>query len=310
VPLLAPSITSAGRVQVTLPGDLVYNTDPTAKIHQLEGWWDTVAPEPAMQSIGAPGSVAAGPWVERERYVTISGYNIGVDPWAMRRLLLAGFPPDTDVPVVVTYPDGFAEQMWLRPYDKLGLEPKGQQLRFQLPLVALDPWKYTAQAVAGTMGVFTGDAWFRSYVLDTAPSPDQAYRTYSLDVTPNPDRGYRQHIQAQDPNAAAPALLLTSDGDVGSRRVTVEVTGPLTQGDWHMVNELTGDQLFADLGLVAGQTVVFDCFNQRATLNGTSVDSLVFGDYLSFEPGANTYRLVAGNQSAGFATVTAFAAYK
>ena len=93
-------------------------------------------------------------------------------------------------------------------------------------------------------------------------------------------------------------------------RVTVTVTGPLDEGDWFLLHENTGQRLWVDLSLTADQTVEFDCYQQTATLNGNAIDTNVFGDFLTLEPGENTYRLVTGTDSAGSATVEAQPAYQ
>lgn len=138
--------------------------------------------------------------------------------------------------------------------------------------------------------------WGRVYAVDTVPTPDLFYRTYE---------------QAQDASDFPPAVVLTSAGDTTSRRLTVSVTGPVTLGDWHLLNEATGARLWVDLSLLSSQTVVFDCLRQTAELNGADITNLVFGDFLTLEPGSNTYRLVSGTESAGFAQITdALAAYR
>ncbi len=121
---------------------------------------------------------------------------------------------------------------------------------------------------------------------------------------------YALTFETDTTDGLSQAAVLTSPGDVVSRRLTIEVTGPLDQGDWFLLNEDTGDRLWADVALTASQTITFDCYQQHATLNGSDIDADVFGDYLTLEPGTNTYRLVTGTDSAGFATVSAQPAYQ
>jgi hypothetical protein len=156
-------------------------------------------------------------------------------------------------------------------------------------------------------GNYTGNVYTDAWTLKAQAQP---YVAFTLDTVPTPDDWDLLFTQAAPSSAFPEFVLLTSNGDTTSRRVTIEVTGPLTQGDWWVTNEATGDQLWADLSLQSTQTVVFDCFNQTATLNGADISDLVFGDFLTLEPGAgNVFRLVSGVQSAGFATIVALPAY-
>jgi hypothetical protein len=305
--MTGPSISIAGLVSNAGNGD----------IHMtLDGWYAVAKPNAEIVLSGAgPGGIAVGPWDPTEAYYTLRGWVYDTNRAnliALRRTLLAALPAQTDNSLVVLgNAEDFDLQAFVRLYDKPDIDFEGNALKFTLPLVALDPLRYSLNGLTGVMGVFTGSDWYSTFVLDTAPTPDDGYSTFVLDTAPTPDDAYSIFQQAQSTSPYPQSVSLTSAGDVVSRRVTIEVTGPLTAGDWHIMHEQTGDELWADVSLIDGQSVVFDCYEQTATLEGTSVDSLVFGSFLSLRPGVNTYRLVSGTQSNGYATITeALEAYR
>lgn len=256
---------------------------------------------------GAAGAVAIGPWDDSEAYYTLSG-RIGNVPQSdlltYRKQLLDALPATADSPIIVADYDGVPRAVYVRLYDKPDITFRGNEMRFSFPLVGLDPLKYGITGLTGTMGVFTGDEWYQTFTYDTAPTPDDAYQTFLLDTAPTPDDAYFLFQQVVASGPFPPAVVLVNAGDAVSRRIVFEVTGPLSQGDWKLINETTGDEMWVDVDLIPGQSVILDCYTQTATMDGASVDNLVFGDWLTFQPGSNTYRLVAGEQSEGFADIT------
>jgi hypothetical protein len=297
MPLIIDSPAAVGALLVEI-GNLEFNRDRLWKVHTLDGWWDTVGTDAQMVPSGGVGAVAVGPWLPKERYLTVAGHVLGMDPFEVRRLLLAEF--GTDASVTVTYPDGSTERIFVRPFDSFSLVPKGQQLRFALPLVALDPWKYAADPLSGDVGVFTGQRWHRELTEGTEwywplTSGTEWHATFEQDV---PDGPY------------PPSVTLTSGGDATSQRLVATVTGPLTAGDWWLMNETTGERLWVEVSIVADQELVLDMRARTARLNGATVDHLVYGDWLSLVPGANTYRLVSGTASDAHASFSALPAYQ
>jgi hypothetical protein len=263
---------------------------------------------------GAAGAVAIGPWDDSEAYYTLTGRIFAssqADLLTYRMQLLDALPATTDSPVIVGDYDGVDRAVYVRLYDRPDITIRGNDLRFSFPLVGLDPLKYGITGEGGTMGVFIGDEFYQSFTYDAAPTPDDAYLPFTLDTAPTPDDAYFVFTQVVASGPFPPAVVLNSTGDAVSRRLTIVATGPLTQGDWKLINERTGNELWADVELVAGQSVVFDNYTQTATMEGSNIDNLVFGDWLTFEPGFNTYRLVAGEESEGFADITeALPAYR
>jgi hypothetical protein len=283
----------------------------------LDGWYSTSAIRSNLAaSTSGGGSTPTGPWDHAEAYYTLRGvyHSDTADRGAlnsMRRAIIAALPANRDTALQVLDDQDLDLTAFVRLYDKPDIEIDGPNLRFTLPLVAPDPLKYgdnlIGGMVSGDFGVFTGSQWFETFQLNTVPNPDRWWGDFTLDTAPTPDRGYSVFTQAQSVSPFPPAVVLvapsTIDGGAISRRLMIGVTGPLTQGDWVITNETTGAEIYADLGLDGSQTVVFDSFTQTATLNGTDISNAVYGDYLSLQPGTNTFRLVSGQQSAGFATI-------
>jgi hypothetical protein len=274
-------------------------------------------PKPRSELVAsgaAAGAVAVGPWDDSEAYYTLNGRienSSQAQLLAYRMQLLDALPATVDSPIVVADYDGVSRVAYVRRYDKPDITIRGNALLFSFPLVGLDPLKYGEDGAGGVMGVFAGSTWYTTFAVDTAPTPDIYYMPFILDTAPTPDFGYMVFQQDVASSSFPPAVTLTSEGDAISRRLTFEVTGPLDQGDWHLLHEQSGKELWVDLALTSEQTVVLDNYSQTASLDGSSVDSLVFGNWLSFEPGPNTYRLVSGTQSAGFAYVlNALPAYR
>lgn len=207
---------------------------------------------------------------------------------------------------VVTSPELI---MFARRYDVAEIEMTGHIVTFSLPLVAADPWKYGAQTLTGSVGAYTGDSWYRTYQPSTDGSGAPVspwYRRYVFEA----GVWVRRYVQDQPMSARPESVTFTSDGTVVSDRVTVEVSGPLEAGDWYLVNESTGEQMSADVGLIEGQSLLFDCHTKTLTLNGTPVPELFLGDWLTLAPGTSVFRLRTGRASDGYATFTALPAFE
>lgn len=293
---------------IVLPGLPTFNAgDPAFKIMLFDGWFGAAKPRSELVEGAGPGATAVGPWDFSEAYYTLSGMIRSSDRatlMAYRRALLAAFPANTESTVVVL---GNGEDVDLlvdvRRYDAPTIDVSANNLTFTMPLVAVDPFKYGADLLSADMAAFNSSIWFQLFTIDTAPTPDEFYLAF--------DTSDDTLEMTQDTSAAAlQAAALFSPGDETSRRVDITVTGPLAAGDWLVLHETTGRHLYADLALTADQSIEFDCYRQRAYLNGDPIDQHVFGDYLTLEPGSNTYRLVTGTTSAGSATVEARPAYQ
>jgi hypothetical protein len=288
---------------IALPGLPTFNAgDPNFRITQFDGWWATAKPRSELIDSGVShGSVAVGPWDFAEAYYTLSGVirsNDRATLMGYRRALLAALPANEDSPIVVYGNDEDVDlQVEVRRYDAPTIDVVANNLTFTFPLVATDPFKYAADLLSGSMATFAGFHWFKT--LDPTDftlllDPADAALYFETDVAEGVDQ----------------AATLTSTGDIASRQLTFNVTGPLTAGEWFLLHETTGRRLWLDLSLDAGQTLFLDCYEQHAWLGASNVDEHVFGDYLTLEPGTNVYRLVTSTDTAGSAVVEARPAYQ
>lgn len=308
MPLLTGTGLSAvadGRT-IQLPGMPDFNgEDDSFKITQFDGWFDGLDPDVVwVANGGGPGSVASGPWQAKERAGVLAGRILAdrEQQETMRRLLLAAIPVgNVEVPIVCLG-NGLATdlQMFVRRSGKPDISIR-YAVQFSFPLMALDPLKYGLTPLAGTMGVWTGEDWY-------LPMVEAPAGVWSVQMTPSP---WGLALIQDVPVGPYPvSLSLESDGDVSSQRITASITGPLAAGDWYMWSETTGRQLWAEVSVSADQTLVLDSFTKTATLSGTDVSYLTYGDWLTLEPGPNTYRLAAGENSDAFCQLSALPAYE
>jgi hypothetical protein len=310
MPIIVSSTTTSGGIvgrSVRIPGLPDFNdTDRDLIVEDVGGYMDGPTPIPVLvPNGGGVGAVAVGDWAPAEDYLTVNGW-IFSDAAALagfRRVLLDAFTSATEAPLVILGNGvDIDKQMFVRLYDRRTISQVDDRLAFSLPLVAPDPYKYALEPLSGQMGVFTGQSWFRDYAL----AGTRWVRTYTL----TGGRWVRSYERRLPSGPFPTSLTLTSDGDMTSRRVTAAITGPLTAGDWWLVNEATGERLWVEVGVTADQTLVLDMRARTARLNGALMDHLVFGDWLSLAPGGNTYRLVSGTDSDAYASIEALEAYQ
>jgi hypothetical protein len=307
VPLLtgyAFEAVADGRI-IQLPGLPDFNgSDNSFRITQFDGWFDGLEPDAVwVANGGGPGAVGAGPWQAKERAGVIAG-RILADrerQETMRRLLLSAIPiGNIEVPIVCLG-NGLADdlQIFVRRSGKPDISIQST-LTFSFPLIALDPLKYGRDSLTGAMGVWTGEDWYEPMV--EAPAG-----VWSMQLAPS---WYTQMVQDVPVGPYPVSLSLNSPGDVSSQRVTATIVGPLTAGDWYLWSETTGRRLWAELAVAEGQTLILDSFAKSATLSGTDVTYLTYGDWLTLEPGPNSFRLVAGEDSEAFCQLSALPAYE
>lgn len=300
---LSPSAT-ARTVQI---GDApLFNAgDPAFTVQDIDGWDSFAAPDVVMVANGGgAGSVASGPWLPVQAAYTVSG-TVFADPGSqatVRRLIWQAFPPGQDGRIVVYGVDEPDLQAFVRLSERAEFHRSGRYMLFSLPLIAGDPYKYALTPLTGTMGVWTGEDWYLS--LTEAPAGVWSVQMVNAG-------GWSVSLVQDVPDGPYPiSLSLDSDGDTSSQRVTASITGPLDAGDWFLWSETTGAQLWADVGITADQTLILDSFSKTATLSGQDVTYLTYGDWLTLEPGSNSFRLVAGTDSDAFCALTALEAYE
>lgn len=272
---------------ITTSNGLVFNRDRRNRMGIPE-WHHTGAIEtPTSRQGGRAGVVVNATQHRKERYLTPTGYMWPgreadySDGETLRRLLIDAFPLDVASPLAITTDRTY--YIWVTPYDDFTIKWHALEgrLDFTLPLMAADPLKY-GEPVSGTVGAYAGGSYFVNLPA-TATG-------YAVSLPGNALR----FTTAEVGGAYAESATLTSTGHRTSRRVVAEVHGPLEAGDWWLVNETTGESVDVAVGLAAGQVLTLDSHAETADLNGFPVEELISGDWLSFAPGANTYRLMVG----------------
>jgi hypothetical protein len=150
---------------------LTFNSDSTTQCDIMDGWGNT----PSVDSIivpngGAAGAVSGGPWLDKEKYMTLGGAVVRPSRAAsltfandMRAMFRPGstLRIERDTPIGTLFTDA-------RVYDIVTIdETVDEGFRWVVPVVALDPYKYSGVALTGQAGVFAGAPYFRAYTGDS-----------------------------------------------------------------------------------------------------------------------------------------------
>ena len=294
-------------------GSLTFNDGTFADVCEIQGWHDTPGRDaPILPRGGTVGALPGAPFLAKEKYLVLVGARVAAteaEAMAKRTELLAQFSEDGYTEIAVNW-GGTTLSARVQLYDASTVTiPDGLTVRFQLPVVQFDPYRYGPPG-ALQMGAFTPFPFASTYEINTVPNPDFGSRTYFESTAPNPDFEYRWYVQQISFGELPSAAIALNNGDVTTSRLTIEVVGPLTQGEWSLVNETTGSELVVDLTLIAGQSLLIDMYEELATLQGDPVNELVRGDWLRVPPGASVLRLLSEESSAAFANVTIYSAYQ
>lgn len=307
--LLGSPTTTGWRRAVELTGLPIFNQDDRDwLITDLDGWAASAKPDAVLVGNGGgPGSVAAGAWLPQEQPLTVSG--VVFTDWAsqasVRAGLLAALPTGVEAPFIVQESaDEPALVAYVRRYDRADFIRRPDRIQFVLPLIMADPYKYGAIEVSGTVGVFTAEDWYDTYFLVSGSIYAETYSGSGA-------AWYLPFTQAVSSSIYPLSLTLASDGTVSSRRLTATITGPLTAGDWWLEQENTGARQWVNVNIAAGQQLVIDEFAHTADLAGSDVTHALYGDWLTLEPGDNTYRLTSGTDNpTAYAILSGLAAYE
>lgn len=281
-------------------------------VSDLDGWWNTPPPRTSLSpNGGGAGAVPSGDWLFTEDYQTLSGWVLAApseqEQW--RQQLLVGIP--TNRGVTLTYLgrgwDVDKQVFDIRRYDKPIFEKLLDRVKFTIPIVLPDPLKYSLAPLVGSVGIDVGGTWYESFTLSGAGNYVDIYTRLGAG-------DYAEEFTLLAPVGAYPSTLtLTSEGSYTSRRVTVDVVGPLTSGDWYLLQNNTR-RMWLPYTITAGTTLTIDCYRRRVSLNGVydrTLTGKLLGVPFSLEPGLNTYKLVTGSPvTTPYATVSAYEAYQ
>lgn len=281
--------------------------DPALKVTAFEGVDDGVRTDATLIASPSGGAVAAGEWLPVERYYTLTGRVMCApeEKSGWRAALKAALPFHREASVVLLGNGRDDDkQIFVRQYDAPTFPTGEHPLFFSFPLVAPDPFKYALTPLSGSFGVFSGVDWFRTYDIATTPPS----RTYATDGA----AWFRTYGRDSDTGPYPLSMGLSSPGDATSRRVVAEVVGPQPSGWWLQRQDEGGvvrERVWVATAVADGQTLTLDTRARSATLNGSDVSHLMFGDLLTLPPGSSTFRLVAPSDAGGYATVSALPAY-
>lgn len=265
------------RDKVTI-GSVTFNdttADPTSAIYfcidEMEGWRTTPEVEPVITPYGGQvdGAVAAPFFPVRQKYVMVGGYVLAAsraDAEALWDVLVRdAFPRNK--PLNLTRYESIPKFLRVRRVGPVEMtQDMAEGFRFQVSLVAADPFKYglsSSSGSAGSAGVSSGGrSYSRTYPL--------AYATVA---------GGDDNFVALDNSGTADTPALAT------------LHGPLDKGGWRLVNETTGKEIQFDVGLVEGDELVIDFRQQIATLNGFPITASVTGDFWLVQSGVNVIKL-------------------
>lgn len=302
--ILTPGVNASrdGRRVYRLEGLPDFNAlDTRFTIQALTGLRGSAGPDAQLVANGGgPGALAVGGWVAKERYHELSGTIVCDDrPMmeAMDRALLQSLPAHREASIKILDPvGGIDKQVFVRRYDEPEVTFTGNVIRFKVPLVAPDPFKYALEPLGddgGAFGVFMGSQWWREY--------ESGERVYVATE--------RAYVREWDAAGLPSSARLVSTGDAASQRVRVSLQGPLARGAWRLAETVSGREMWADLALTASQALAFDSYSKTVRLDGADVTHLMYGDWLELSPGVNDFRIVAASPGAS-ATIEAWEAFQ
>lgn len=275
------------RHKVTV-GSVTFNevaTKPTGaqywNIDALEGWDSTTEVEVFVTSRGGSvdGDIMGEFTPARTRHLVVAGYILGTSEAIGEELagllIKDAFPRNTEL--TLTRHETTPKFLRVRRSGAVEIQRTMENgFRFQVPLMAPDPFKYSVNEVtSGLIGVSGFATGGRTYP-----------RTYPLTYTAMGEGG----------NNSAD-IVNSGTADTNPR---VTVYGPLPKG-WRLVNETTGEDLKIDVDLASGDELYIDFSEQLVYLNDQLLAANVFGDFWKVVPGTNRIKLFGTyNVSAGF----------
>jgi hypothetical protein len=278
--------------------------DADFRITAIEGIFSTPPLDPQFSSGATPGAIASGPWLAKERPLTVVGFiQASREALAGYARAIANSCPISRESTIEILGNGYDIDLkaFVRRYDKADM-PISSRLDFNLPLMMLDPYLYGRDVLEGGVSVNSGTFWYESYVNSSGwkkthvKSGSDWYNTYTnlQPVQPYPDS----------------VSLTPPAGGTTSRRLTFKVVGPLTAGSWQLSQD-NEREMWVQVSIPSGQELVIDTFEEKVTMNGEDITNLLYGDMLTLEPGGSTFQLNSSIVSSeAYAYVTALPAYE
>lgn len=282
-------------------------TDARFRITQFEGIFTAPTPDAQFASSGAgAGAVASGGWLPKEKPLVLTGFIDGTQASlpGYARALATALPTIAESSVQILGNSRDIDlQAFVRRYDAAAM-PISSRLDFTIPLLMLDPYLYGLTPLEGGMGVYSGAIWYQAYAKASSVWTRQYVKVGSTWT--------RQFVKQAPSGPYGESLLLApAAGGASSRRVSFTVYGPLTAGNWQIIQVGTDKKMWVQLSIPSGQSLTIDCYSETVTMAGEDVTSYLYGDMLTLEPGGSTYQLTSATQNlTAYATASALPAYE
>lgn len=256
-----------------------------------DGWKNTPEPDVRSTPFGSSrdGSTSASFFAYPARFVVLSGWayaDTEAQAEALHDLILKTVLPRNTAVNVTRYE---AVPKYVLGKRAAALEtdwPMPNGFRWQTTIQCDDPFKYAPVLSTASAGVSGNISYGRIY-------PRVFPMTYTT-------------TGAGD----STSVSFNNIGTARSRRFTVTINGPLTQGAWRLRNDTNGGELAFGVGINSGDALLIDFSNETATLNGYPIAYTLVGDFWGMDPGINTIRLYADYNLTTAFTVAARSAWE
>jgi hypothetical protein len=257
----------------------------------LDGWDDAPEPDTYFASLGAvDGSVAGEFFPVTQRPLLASGYvNATTREAALEAfdfIVRDCFPRNISLTLTRHEPiPKFLDGVYLNGRRTISWTGP-RAFRWSAPLLATDPMKYAVFAQVGSASVAGLSSGGRTYP-----------RTYPLEYVTTG-------------SGESSSIVINNNGTGYSPKFMADVTGPLAQGSWRLVNETTAELIQFNVGLGINDTLQVDFYTGVARLNGSLITATIIGDFFRLAPGVNIIKLYGDYDPAATITATAHSAWE
>jgi hypothetical protein len=303
IPTIAPVFAEAPPVNVRENDFLIHGPSPELPIgrtdeygdvwlwHDIEGWFDSPPFSSPVQQLGNSDYAS---WAERfpreARELKITGTCFANGKYrahlARERLFTYWGDPNRVFNLVVDEPT-VSKMMEVRlngpilaPWrDSVG---RARGFKFEIPLVAKDPLKYSVDMISDQTSPVTGGQNAGLTMPITMPV------VFAQTVAPT----------------SGGVARLVNLGNEASAPIS-RITGGDLDAGWKIVNEDDGGKtLWVDQALKATDELILNHKTGDATLNGSSVDVRLYGTWFNLVPGQNRIKLITQTNTNAILTVS------
>lgn len=277
-------LSKEGEVDPLMIVDSDYTVVPATgriMVDLLDGWRDSDEVDPILVDQPDDGAYAGEGWKSKERYITVGGWiddpasssAANVDA-ARNKLIQVVSQPE----FIVTRYGSVPKSLRCRRIGKVEFfDDINVGTRWAFQAVAPNPFKYSPTSSNQVTYAFSGGDYYRLYP-----------RTYAL-VTFT-----RTYTPVAGTSVTTNPIVFNNIGTATYKPRDVTIYGPLPSGSWELINETTGEHMWAYVDLpTVDDSLIIDMERQKATLNGYDVTHLMYGDWFGLKPGVNTIRLYA-----------------